>query len=70
MHVVVIQLLCHGQTFVTAWTATYQASLSFTIFWSSIKLLSIELVMPFENLILCHPFILLPSILPSISDLH
>ena len=47
-------------------TAAHQTSLSFTIFWSSLKLGSIELVMPFNHLILCCP--LLPSIFPSISS--
>ena len=50
--------------FVTPWTAAHQASLSFTISRSLLKLMSIELVMPFNHLILCHP--LLPSIFPSI----
>ena len=40
--------------------------LSFTIFWSLLKLMSIELVMPFNHFILCHPLLLLPSIFPSI----
>ena len=43
-----------------------QASLSFTISWSLLKLVSIELVMPSNHLILCHPLLLLPSIFPSI----
>ena len=52
----VIQLLSHAQLFVTPWTAARQASLSFTISWSFLKLMSIELVMPCNHLILCHPF--------------
>ena len=52
--------------FATPWTAAHQASLSFTIFWSLLKLMSVELVMPSNLLILCHPFLLLPSIFPSI----
>ena len=44
------------------WTAALQASLSFTIFWSLLKLMSIESVMPFHHLVLCHPLLLLPSI--------
>ena len=44
----------------------HQASLSFTISWSLLKLMSIESVMPSNHLILCHPFLLLPSIFPSI----
>ena len=50
----------------TPWTAVCQASLSFTISWSLLKLMSIELVMPSNHLILCHPLLLLPSIFPSI----
>ena len=49
---------------VTPWTATHQASLSFTISWSLLKLMSIESVMPSNHLILCHP--LLPSIFANI----
>ena len=48
------------------WTAACQASLSFTISWSFLKLRSTEHVMPWEHLILCHPLLLLPSIFPSI----
>ena len=47
-------------------TAAHQASLSFTIFLSLLKLTSIELVMPSNHLILCHPLLFLPSIFPSI----
>ena len=50
----------------TPWTAARQASLSFTISQSLLKLMSIESVMPSSHLILCHPFFLLPSIFPSI----
>ena len=52
--------------FETPWTEARQASLSFTSSWSLLKLMSIESVMPFNHLILCHPFLLLPSIFPSI----
>ena len=52
--------------FVIPWTTAHQASLSFTISWSLLKLMSTELVMPSNHLILCHPFLLLPSIFPSI----
>ena len=48
------------------WTAACQASLSFSISWSLLKLMSIELVMPSNHLILCHPLLLLSSIFPSI----
>ena len=50
----------------TPWTAAGQASLSFTISRSLLKLMSIEPVMPFNQLILCHPLLLLPSMFPSI----
>ena len=50
---------------VTPWTAARQASLSITNSWSLLKLMSIELVMPSNHLILCRP-LLLPSIFPSI----
>ena len=48
------------------WTATQQASLFFTISWSLLRLMSIELVMPSNHLILCHPLLLMPSICLSI----
>ena len=48
------------------WTAARQASLSITNSWSLLKLMSIELVMPSNQLILCHPLLLPPSIFPSI----
>ena len=54
------------QLFATPWTATCQASLSITNSWNLLKLISIESVMPFKPLILCHPLLLLPSIFPSI----
>ena len=50
----------------TPWTAAHQASLSITNSWSLPKLMSIESVMPFNHLILCHPLLLLPLIVPSI----
>ena len=50
----------------TPWTAACQASLSITNSRSLLKLMSIELVMPSNHLILCHPLLLLPSIFPSI----
>ena len=50
----------------TLWTAACQASLSFTNSWSLFKLMSIELVMPFNHLILCSPLLILPLIFPSI----
>ena len=62
----VVQLLGHVQLFATPWTASHQASLPFTISQSLLKLMSIELVMPSNHLILCCPFLLLPSIFSSI----
>ena len=61
-----VQLLSRVQLFATPWTAACQASLSVTNFWSLPKLMSIELVMPSNHLILCCPLLLLPSIFPSI----
>ena len=63
---VVVQLLNHVQHFVSPWTAAHQASLSFTIFQSLLRLMSIELVMLSNHLILCCRHLLLPSIFPSI----
>ena len=51
----------------TPWTAACQASLSFIISWNLLKLMSIELVMPLNHLILCHPLLLLPSIFSTIN---
>ena len=48
------------------WTAACQASLSITISWTLLKLMSIKSVMPSNHVILCHPLLLLPSISPSI----
>ena len=48
------------------WTAAHQASPSFTVSQSLLKLMTIELVMPSSHLILCCPLLLLPSIFPSI----
>ena len=64
--VVVVQLLRCVQLFATPWTAARQASLSFTISQSLLKLMSIESVMSSNHLILCHPLLLLLSIFPSI----
>ena len=60
------QSLSHVQLFPTPWTASSQASLSFINSQSLLKLMSIELVMPSNLLILYHPLLLLPSIFPSI----
>ena len=51
----------------TPWTAAHQASLSITNSRSLLKLMSVELVMPFNHLILCRSLLLLPSIFPSIT---
>ena len=64
-----VQLLSHVRLFATPWTAACQASLSITNSWSWPKLMSIESVMSSNHLILCLPFLLLPSILPSIKVL-
>ena len=61
-----VQLLSHVRLFVTPGIAARQASLSNTNSWSSLKLTSIESVMPSSNLILCHPLFLLSPIPPSI----
>ena len=60
-----VQLLSHVWLFATPWIAACQASLSITNSWSSLKLTSIESVMPSSHLILCHPLFLLPPIPPS-----
>ena len=60
-----VQLLSHVLLFATPWIAACQASLSITNSWSSLKLTSIESVMPSSHLILCHPLFLLPPIPPS-----
>ena len=61
-----VQSLSHVRLFVIPWAAAYQASLSIANSQSLLKLLSIELVMPSNHLILCHPLLLLPSTFPSI----
>ena len=61
----VVQLLSHIQLFMTPWTAASLAFLSITNSQSLLRRMSIELVMPSNQLILCHP-LLLPSIFPSI----
>ena len=58
-----VQLLNHVQFFSIPWTAALEAPLSFTISWSLLKLMSIELVMPSNHLIFCLPLLLLLSIL-------
>ena len=61
-----VQLLSHVWLPATPWIAARQASLSITISWSSLRLTSIESVMPSSHLILGYPLLLWPPILPSI----
>ena len=61
-----VQLLSRVELFVTPWITARQASLSITNSWSSLKLMSIESMMPSSHLILCRPLLLLPPIPPSI----
>ena len=61
-----VQSLNHVWLFATPWIAAHQASLSITNSWSLPKLMSIQLVMPSNHLILCRPLVLLLPILPSI----
>ena len=61
-----VQSLSCVRLFMTPWTAARQASLSITNIRSLLKLMSIELVMPSNHLILCHPLLFLPSTFPSI----
>ena len=81
LHIMEISLLLHGrfsfssvkllslvQLFPTPWIAEHQAALSSTNSQSLLKLMSIELVMPSNHLILCCPLLLQPSIFPSIKD--
>ena len=68
--VVVVQLLSLVQLFSTLWTATCQASLSFTVFWSLLKFMSIESVILSNHLILYHFLLLLPSIFSNESALR
>ena len=66
MELVVVQSLSHVQLLATPWTAACQPSQSFTVSQSVLKLISIELVMPSNHLILCCPLLFLPCICPSI----
>ena len=62
----VVQSLSHVWLFVTAWTAAHQASLSFTISWSLLRVMPIVLMIPSNHLILYGPLLLLASMVPSI----
>ena len=61
-----VQSLNRVQLFLTPWTAACQSSLSITNSWSLLRLMSIELVMPSNHLVLCYPLLLPPSLFPSI----
>ena len=61
-----VQSLSRVQLFATPWTAARQAFLSINNSRSLPKLMSVESVMPFNHLILCHPLLLQPSVFPSI----
>ena len=61
-----VQLFNHVWLFVSPWTVARQATLSFIISQSLLKLMSIELLIPSSHLVLCSPLLLLPSIFPSI----
>ena len=62
----VVQLPSHAQLLVTPWTAACQASMSYTVFQSLLKLKCIESMMPSNHLTRCCPLLLMPSIFPSI----
>ena len=61
-----VQLLSHVWLFATPWTTAHQAFLSISNFWCLLKLMSIELVVPSNHLILGHPLFLPPSVFPNI----
>ena len=65
LFLLVVQSPCCVWIFVTPWTAAPQAPLSSTFSQSLLKLMFIESVMPSNHLVLCHPLLLLPSVLPS-----
>ena len=65
LRVVVVQLSSHIQLLATPWTAVHQVPLSFIISWSLLKFISTESVLLSNQLILCHPLFLFPSIFPS-----
>ena len=66
MWMVLVQPLSRVGLFATPWTTARQASLSFTVSWSLLKLMSIEWMTPADHLILCRLLLLLPSIFPSV----
>ena len=61
-----VQSLSRIRLFAIPWIAARQASLSIINSWSTLRLMSIESVMPFSHLIICHPLLLLPPIPPSV----
>ena len=61
-HFAVVQSLGCIQLFATPWTASCWASLSFTISWSFLRLMSIESMLPSNHLVLCHSLLLLPFV--------
>ena len=61
-----VELLSRVQFFVTPWTAAHQASLSIINYKTLLKRMSIKSVMPSNHLILCHPLLFPPSVIPSI----
>ena len=63
---VIFQSLSRVRLFATPWTIVHQASLSFTISQSFLRLMSIESVMPSNHLVFSHPLLLLPSVFPNI----
>ena len=65
---VVVRLFIHVQLFVTPWIAAHKASLSFVISLSLLKLISIEVVMSSNHLVLCHRLLFMPSVFTSISN--
>ena len=62
----VVQLCSHVWLFATLWTSAHQASLSFTVSQSLLRFMSTESMILSSHLILCHPFLLLPSVCPII----
>ena len=64
--VVIVQSLSHVQLFVTPYTFAYQASMSFTISWKLLKLMSTESMMPLNHCSFCHLLLLLPLTFPRI----
>ena len=64
-HIAVVQLLSHVWFFATPWTAAHQASLSFTVSWSLLKLMSVDLMIPSNHLIFYHPFSSCPQSFPA-----